>query len=53
VELRAACDRTNRTLLARARALPDAAWQRRRTTLWLRAVTIDHYQEHRPQFAPA
>jgi hypothetical protein len=52
-ELRAEFDRTNRTLLDLARALPEAAWQRRRTTLWLRAVTIDHYQEHRPHFAPA
>ena len=52
-ELRAEFDTTHRTLLDLARALPDAAWQRRRTTLWLRAVTIEHYQEHRPHFAPA
>jgi len=52
-ELRAEFDRTNRTLLDVARALPEAAWQRRRTTLWLRGVTIDHYQEHHPHFTPA
>jgi uncharacterized protein (TIGR03083 family) len=52
-ELRAEFDRTNRALLDVARALPEAAWQRRRTTFWLRGVTIDHYQEHRPPFASA
>jgi uncharacterized protein (TIGR03083 family) len=52
-ELRAEFDATNRTLLDLARALPEAAWQRRRTSLWLRATTIEHYQEHRPHFAPA
>jgi hypothetical protein len=50
-ELRAEFDQTTRALLAAARALPGSAWQRKRTTLWLRGVTIDHYQEHRPHFA--
>ncbi len=50
-DLRAEFDSTNRTLLDLARALPEAAWQRRRTTFWLRGVTIDHYQEHGPHFA--
>jgi len=52
-ELRAEFDRTNCTLLDAARALPEAAWQRRRTTFWLRGVTIDHYQEHRTHVAQA
>jgi hypothetical protein len=52
-ELRAEFDRTNHALLNLARSLPEGAWQRKRTSLWLRGVTIDHYQEHRPHLAQA